>query len=369
MSTCHNHDEPAAADIADLDLTRTPENTDVRRNQQLSQDKLPPLVDRFGRVHRSLRVSVTDVCNIRCLYCMPGENVRFLPKDRLLSFEQIELFVRAATEVGIRKIRITGGEPLTRPNLHQLIRHLNAIDKVADIALTTNGMLLKEQVDALTQAGLKRVNISLDTLREETFQRLSRRDGIDRVIEGIDAAVDDQRLNVKLNALVLRDVNTDDILPLVDFANKRKIEMRFIEFMPLDADGAWSKETLVSGQQVRETIAAEFGELQPIKSPELSQPARSFLLPGGGKVGFIDSVSQPFCSACDRLRLTAEGKLQNCLFGRDEWDVSGALRRSDTTEDDLIAIMRSCVAAKHASHGISDEDFVPPERAMYQIGG
>lgn len=327
------------------------------------------LVDKFGRVHRSLRVSVTDVCNIRCQYCMPAEDVRFLPRSRLLSYEQIAQFVNAVSKWGIRRVRITGGEPLTRPGLDELVRRLRSIGTIDDIALTTNGMLLGDQVDALESAGLDRVNISLDTLSEATFKRLSRRNGIEQVIEGIDRAVASS-LNVKLNALVLRDVNSQDVLQLIRFAAERDVPMRFIEFMPLDADGAWNDTRMVSGAELRDMIAQEFGPLTSIERSTKSQPAQEYRLPTGARIGFIDSVSTPFCGGCDRLRLTAEGKIRNCLFGTEEWDVSGLLSRpAEVNENRVKEVVQACLAAKHAAHGIADPDFRPPQRAMYQIGG
>ncbi|HBE66724.1 MAG TPA: GTP 3',8-cyclase MoaA [Planctomycetaceae bacterium] len=327
------------------------------------------LTDKFGRVHKSLRVSVTDVCNIRCQYCMPAEDVRFLPRSRLLSYEQIARFVEVVSQWGIRRVRITGGEPLTRPGLEELVRRLRRIDAIDDIALTTNGMLLGDQIDALESAGLDRVNVSLDTLSEATFKRLSRRDGIAQVIDGIDRAVDSS-LQVKLNALVLRDVNSNDVIDLVRFAAERDIPMRFIEFMPLDADGAWNDTRMVSGAELRTQIEAEFGPLTPVERATKSQPAQEYRLPTGTHVGFIDSVSTPFCGSCDRLRLTAEGKIRNCLFGTEEWDVSDLLNDKAGVDNSRVkAVVQACLAAKHAAHGIADPDFKPPQRAMYQIGG
>lgn len=329
----------------------------------------PPLMDRFGRVHRSLRISVTDVCNIRCQYCMPSETVRFLPRESLLSYAQIVQFVRIATRCGIQRYRITGGEPLTRPELPELLRQLSEIEGLNDLALTTNGMLLADQAQSLVSAGLKRVNISLDTLSEDTFKRLSRRSGIGQVLNGIEAAVACPGLDVKLNALVMRGINLDDVLELVAFARQRDITMRFIEFMPLDADGAWNDALVVSGKELRQIIAAELGPLTPLTSTSAAQPSNDYALSGGGRVGFIDSVSQPFCGGCDRLRLTAEGRLRNCLFGQEEWDISQLLKQTPVDEQEVIDLMRHCVEAKHAAHGIAQPGFTPPARAMYQIGG
>ena len=326
-----------------------------------------PLVDTFGRVHRSLRISVTDRCNIRCQYCMP-EIAQFMHADRLLSFAEIAAFVKVVATLGIRKFRITGGEPLMRPELPKLFELLSTIAGVEDIALTTNGMLLAEQIEALAGAGLQRVNISLDTLSEATFQRLSRREGLDKVIAGIDAALACPGMTVRLNALVMRDVNLNDVLPLVQFAKDRQVTLRFIEFMPLDAERAWNREQMVSGEEMRRVIEESFGQLVKIPGLNAAQPSSDYRFSDGeGVVGFIDSVSQPFCGGCDRLRLTADGKLRNCLFSREEWDVRSSLR--DGATEQLVATIRECIAAKRAAHGIDAAGFTPPERAMFQIGG
>lgn len=328
------------------------------------------LVDRFGRVHRSLRVSVIDACNIRCQYCMPATAVQFLPRDRLLSFDHIERFVRTAVAMGINKVRLTGGEPLLRPELHSLVARLRAIDGLQQLALTTNGMLLANQIDSLVSAGLQRINISLDTLSEPTFKQLTRREGLDRVLAGIEATGRFPQLELKLNTLVLRDVNLDDIYDLVDFAKQRQCTLRFIEFMPLDSDRQWSQTRMVCGDELRCLLSERFGPLLRCSEVDPSQPSSDYqFASGGGRVGFIDSVSQPFCAGCDRLRLTADGKLRNCLFGRDEWDVGDVLRKEPFDSGALQALLVTGTLAKHAAHGIDSPDFQPPERAMYQIGG
>jgi GTP 3',8-cyclase len=333
-----------------------------------------PLVDRYQRVHRAMRISVTDVCNIRCQYCMPDGEVKFLAKDRHLSYSQIARVVQVCAGLGIKDYRLTGGEPLVRPGLHELISSLLEIRGVADVALTTNGMLLKDQLPQLVAAGLRRVNISLDTLSEDTFKRLSRRAGLHLVLEGIEAALSEPRLQVRLNALVLRDVNLPDIIELVQFAKTRQITMRFIEFMPLDAERTWNQTRMVAGQELRELLASHFGPLTPHKSLDPAQPATDYTFADGTSVGFIDSVSQPFCSRCDRLRLTSDGKLRNCLFGKQEWDIGQLLSQPASQypaelDQQLETLLRECVDAKAAAHGIDDPQFQPPARAMYQIGG
>lgn len=328
------------------------------------------LVDRFGRVHRSLRVSVIDACNIRCQYCMPAVGVQFLPRSLLLSFDHIERFVRTAVALGISKVRLTGGEPLLRPELHSLVARLRAIDGLQQLALTTNGMLLDNQIESLVSAGLQRINISLDTLSEPTFRQLTRREGLGRVLAGIEATRRFPQLELRLNSLVLRDVNLGDIYDLVDFAQQRQCTLRFIEFMPLDSDRQWSQTRMVRGDELRCLLAERFGPLLRCAAVDPSQPSSDYQFAnGGGRVGFIDSVSQPFCAGCDRLRLTADGKLRNCLFGRDEWDVGEVLRKEPFDSRALQALLCAGTLAKHAAHGIDAPDFQPPERAMYQIGG
>jgi GTP 3',8-cyclase len=328
------------------------------------------LVDRFGRVHRSLRISVTDVCNIRCQYCMPAEGAQFLPQHRLLSFEQIERMVKVLLSVGIKKIRITGGEPLMRPNLYQLIGRLANLDGLDDLAITTNGMMLSDQLPKLVEAGLKRINISLDTLNAQTFKLLARREGLSKVLEGIAATRHHPELQVRLNALVLREVNFDDVIPLAEFARSHHLPLRFIEFMPLDAERSWESNRVVTGAELRSVLSAHFGPLNAMPVVNASQPATDFTFADGlGVVGFIDSVTQPFCGNCDRLRLTAEGRLRNCLFGNQEWDVADLLKQSTTSDEQILHVVRDCVEHKHAAHGISQPEFQQPDRPMYRIGG
>ncbi len=328
-----------------------------------------PLVDSFGRVHTNLRISVTDRCNIRCFYCMPAENVRFKPRRELLSFEEIERFVRVVAGLGVDKIRLTGGEPLVRHDVALLVERIARVPGIRDIALTTNGILLADQAQALKDAGLKRLNISLDSLDHDTFFKISRREGLDQVLAGIFAA---QRIGfskIRLNAVAIRGITEPEIVPLGRFAREHGLELRFIEFMPLDADGNWDSEQVLSGARIRAALEATFGPLVARTVEDPSQPATDFQFADGrGRIGFINPVTQPFCQRCNRLRLTAEGQIRNCLFSSEEWDARGLLR-SGGSDDELAQLVRASVGAKLPGHGINSEQFVRPQRAMYQIGG
>ena len=292
-----------------------------------------------------------------------------MPRDELLTFEEIERMVRIVARQGVNKLRITGGEPLVRAELPKLIRRLVAVPGIDDIGLTTNGVLLAEQAVELKQAGLHRLNISLDTLDEEVFQKITRRSGLDKVLAGIAVAQEAGFQRTRLNAIAISGLTDDEIVPLGRFARAQKMELRFIEFMPLDADQAWQTDQVLSGESIRERLVDEFGDLIPAARPDLSQPAMDWdYADGGGRVGFINPVTQPFCGDCNRLRITAEGQLRNCLFSTTEWDAR-ALLRSDRGDDEIAKLVRDCVAAKKPGHGIDTPDFVRPERAMYQIGG
>jgi GTP 3',8-cyclase len=327
-----------------------------------------PLVDNFGRVHRDLRISVTDRCNIRCFYCMPAGAVQFKPRSELLTFEEIERFARVVADMGVNKLRLTGGEPLVRHGLPRLVAKLAAVPGIDDIAVTTNGILLSAQAQALRDAGLNRLNISLDTLDPERFREIARRDGFEQVLEGIAAAQQIGFDKIKLNAVAIKGLTEPDVVPLGRFARERGLELRFIEYMPLDADGGWDNQQVLSGSEIMRMLAEEFGPLEPLNS-DPSQPATDYrFVDGGGTVGFINPVTQPFCGDCNRLRLTAEGQVRNCLFSTVEWDARAVLRGGgDDTQ--LAELIRACVAAKKAGHGINSDEFVKPERAMFQIGG
>ncbi len=327
------------------------------------------LVDGFGRRHTQLRVSVTDRCNIRCSYCMPAEMVTFLPRSELLTFEEITRVVRVCTDLGVDKIRLTGGEPLVRARLDRLVAMLASLPHLRELALTTNAMFLPQMARPLRDAGLNRLNISLDTLQEETFFRLTRRSGVQRVLDGIEAALAAGFEKTRLNAVIMRGINDEEIEPLVAFARDRKLEMRFIEFMPLDAEANWQRPAVVTGEELRQRVEQCFGPLLAVERENPAQPATDYTFSDMPlRIGFIDSVSVPFCGACDRLRMTAEGQFRNCLFSTTEWDARKLLRNGEN-DDMLKATIKACVGAKKAGHGIDSPEFLRPERAMYQIGG
>ncbi|MET0902440.1 MAG: GTP 3',8-cyclase MoaA [Acidimicrobiales bacterium] len=324
-----------------------------------------PLVDSFGRVHTDLRISVTDRCNFRCTYCMPEEGMQWLPRSEVLSFEELERLARLLAEVhGIRSIRLTGGEPTVRHHLPVLVAKLAALP--VDLSLTTNGATLDTVAPALAAAGLRRVNVSLDTLRPERFVELTRRDQLSDVLRGIDAAVGAGLSPVKVNVVVVRGVNDDEVLDLARYGRTRGVTVRFIEWMPLDGGDAWTSEQVVSQAEIVEQIHAVF-PVEPLVRG--SEPAERFrYLDGQGEVGVIASVTRPFCEQCDRIRLTADGQLRSCLFSLDDHDLRGPLR-SGATDEQLSDAIEACVGAKWAGHAIGQVQFVKPRRSMSQIGG
>jgi cyclic pyranopterin phosphate synthase len=326
-----------------------------------------PLVDGFGRVHTDLRISVTDRCNLRCSYCMPLE-VTFKPREELLTFEEIARVARVAAGLGVRTVRLTGGEPLLRRELPDLVRQLVAIEGLDEVSLTTNGLLLAEQAASLRAAGLARLNVSLDSLTQQGFERLARRPGLDRVLAGLEAAKRAGFAEIRINAVSIRGLTEAEIVPLARFCRREGFHLRFIEFMPLDAEEAWEPTQVLSGAEVRGMLEREIGPLVADRPADPGQPALDYRFADGGRVGFINPVTRPFCDRCDRLRLTADGQLRNCLFSTVEWDARGLLR-SGAGDEPLAAAIRDCVAAKRAAHGIDTPSFVRPARAMYQIGG
>jgi len=326
---------------------------------------MQPLTDSYGRVHRDLRISVTDRCNLRCTYCMPAEGMQWLPRSELLTFEEIERVARVCVErFGFDSIRLTGGEPTVRAHLPVLIEKLARLD--VDVALTTNATTLGLIAHDLAAAGLRRINVSLDSLRRDRVLAMTRRDCLDQVLDGIDAALDAGLAPVKVNVVVVRGTNDDELVELATFGRDKGVIVRFIEFMPLDADGGWQHDQVVP----RDEVVAAIGAVYPLDAVARGHaPAERFVYRDGrGEIGVIASVSDAFCSSCDRIRLTADGMLRSCLFALDETDLR-ALLRAGATDDDLAAALQRGVGAKWAGHGIEQVTFVRPRRSMSQIGG
>ncbi len=324
------------------------------------------LVDNYDRVVRDLRISVTDRCNFRCTYCMPAEGMDWLARSEILSFEEIERVARVCVgRFGFTSIRLTGGEPTVRADLAVLVARLAALG--TDLSMTTNGATLALLAHDLRRAGLQRINVSLDSLRRDRFLALTKRDRLAQVLEGIDAALAAGLAPVKVNCVLMRGVNDDEIVDFASFGRDRGVGIRFIEYMPLDAQGAWRPGSVVSAEEIIATIDSVF-ELAPFERRG-HQPAERFRYRDGrGEVGVIASVTRPFCGDCDRVRLTAEGAFRNCLFAARETDLRAVLR-SGGTDDDLEEAIRSDVAGKWAGHAIGQVTFVKPPRSMSQIGG
>jgi cyclic pyranopterin phosphate synthase len=328
-----------------------------------------PLIDTFGRLHDNLRISVTDRCNIRCFYCMPETGVQFTDRREILSFEEIERFARIAVSLGVNKIRVTGGEPLVRKDLAVLIAKLARIEGVTDIALTTNGVLLEEQAQDLYDAGLRRLNVHLDTLDAARFHQITRRDEHHRVMAGIDKALELGFGPIKINAVAVKDLVEPDIVPLARYGRERGVEIRYIEFMPLDAQGLWDKGKVLLADDMLQILTSEIGPLEVIPDPDPRAPALEYrFLDGVGKIGFIASVSRPFCLNCNRIRLTSDGQLRYCLFAVEETDVKGLLR-GGAGDDEIRKTIRATIQKKWLGHEINTAQFVAPPRPMYAIGG
>ena len=323
------------------------------------------LVDPFGRTVRDLRISITDRCNFRCRYCMPAEGMTWVQRDELLTFEEIERFARVCVDhFGFDGIRLTGGEPTVRAHLPKLVERLSGLG--VDLALTTNGSTLSSQAQALADAGLRRINISLDSLQPERFLELTRRDDIDKVLDGIDAALAAGLDPVKLNVVMMRGINDDEAVDFARFGREKGVSVRFIEFMPLDASGEWSMDRVVPAEEIVAAIDAEL-PIEPIRRG--TEPAERFrYLDGRGEVGVIASVTRPFCDNCDRVRLTAEGMFRTCLFTHTEFDMR-AILRSSSNDSELIEAITAAVGTKWAGHSIGEVHFIQPKRSMSQIGG
>jgi cyclic pyranopterin phosphate synthase len=326
------------------------------------------LYDGHGRLIGDVRVSVTDRCNFRCQYCMPAEGLPWLDRADVLTFEEITRIVRVLSEMGVSEVRLTGGEPLVRRDFPTLAGMLVALDHVREVAVTTNGFLLERDAEALVAAGVDRFNVSIDSLQSDHFFALTRRDALPQVLRGLErlGAVAGAR-TIKVNAVAIRDFTEEEVLPFAEFARRESYEVRFIEFMPLDADHAWSVEQVLPGAEIRDAIHAIY-PLEP-EPREPSATARVYRFADGrGRVGFINPVSEPFCGDCNRIRLTADGRLRTCLFSLNETDLRGPVR-DGATDDELERIVRDAVWLKELKHHVGEPGFVQPPRTMSAIGG
>jgi GTP 3',8-cyclase len=328
------------------------------------------LADAFGRIATDLRVSLTDRCNLRCSYCMPAEGLDWLPSPQLLTDDELVRLIGIAVErLGVTEVRFTGGEPLLRRGLVGIVARTAALSPRPEISLTTNGIGLSRLAEPLHQAGLDRINVSLDTLSRETFVTLARRDRLADVLAGLSAAATTGLAPVKVNAVLMRGVNDHEAVPLLRFCREHRYQLRFIEQMPLDAQHGWRREDMITADEILMALSAEFLLKPDDPAGRGSAPAESFLVDGGpDRVGVIGSVTRPFCGACDRVRLTADGQVRNCLFARTESDLRAPLR-AGASDDDLVAIWLRAVAAKLPGHGINDPGFLQPARPMSAIGG
>jgi cyclic pyranopterin phosphate synthase len=329
---------------------------------------MEPLRDGWGREIKSLRVSVTDKCNFRCTYCMPAEGLEWLPREEILDYEEIERLVRIMAAMGVEEVRLTGGEPLVRRELPTLVRLLAGVPGVSDLSLTTNGILLDRLAGPLVDAGLRRLNVSLDSLSHVRFAEITRRDALDRVLAGLDEAERHPQLRpIKVNCVAIRGFTEDEVPALAELARRKPYVVRFIEFMPLDADEVWREDDVLTGAEIRALIEERWPLVEIPAKP--SSTARRFRFADGvGEIGFVNPVSEPFCSSCDRIRLTADGQLRTCLFSRREWDLKTPLR--DGSSDERVEeLIRWAVRHKELKHKINEPGFVRASRSMSQIGG
>ena len=327
-----------------------------------------PLIDGHGRPIGDVRISVTDRCNFRCQYCMPAEGLPWLQRDALLTYEEIARLVRILSEMGVHDVRLTGGEPLVRKELWRLVEAIGAIPGVHDLSLTTNGYLLEAQVADLVAAGLRRVNVSLDALAADRFFQLTRRDALDRVLAGLQAAQAHPELRpIKVNAVALRGFTEDEVLRFAQFAREEPYEVRFIEFMPLDADQEWDMAKVLPSAEIKAIIETEY-ELVPLGRERHGTARRYRFADGKGEIGFISPVTEPFCGDCNRIRLTAEGMLRTCLFSMNETDLRAPLR-DGATDAEVEQIVRDAVWRKELKHHVGEPGFVQPPRSMSRIGG
>jgi GTP 3',8-cyclase len=329
---------------------------------------MKPLIDGHRRPIGDVRISVTDRCNFRCQYCMPAEGLPWLNRESLLSYEEIARLVGLLSAMGVHDVRLTGGEPLVRKELWRLVEMLSGIEAVHDLSLTTNGYLLARQVDDLVRAGLKRINVSLDSLAPDRFFQLTRRDSLAQVLEGLEAAEAHPELRpIKVNVVALKDFTEDEVVRFADFARRTPYVVRFIEFMPLDADRSWSADKVLPNEEIRRLIN-EVHPLEPVGRDRHGTARRWRFADGQGEIGFISPVSEPFCGDCNRIRLTAEGMLRTCLFSLNETDLRAPMR-AGASDAELEEIVRDAVWRKELKHHIGDEGFVQPARSMSRIGG
>jgi cyclic pyranopterin phosphate synthase len=327
-----------------------------------------PLRDSWGREIKSVRVSVTDKCNFRCTYCMPAEGLEWLRRDEILTFEEIARLVGVLARLGVDEVRLTGGEPLVRRDLPVLVGMLAGIDGVRDLSLTTNGVLLDRLAQPLVDAGLRRINVSLDTLNHVRFAEIARRDALDAVLQGLEEAERYPQLRpIKVNCVAVKGFTETEVPALAELARRKPYVVRFIEFMPLDADEAWKEDDVLTGGEIR-AIIEERWPLEEIPAKPSSTARRFRFADGRGEIGFVNPVSEPFCSSCDRIRLTADGQLRTCLFSRREWDMKTPLRHG-ASDDELVERIRFAVRHKELKHRINDPGFVRASRSMSQIGG
>jgi cyclic pyranopterin phosphate synthase len=327
-----------------------------------------PLVDSWSREIRSVRVSVTDKCNFRCRYCMPAEGLEWLGREEILTFEEIARLVRILARMGVGEVRLTGGEPLVRREVPELVSQLSAIPGVDDLSLTTNGVLLDRLAAPLVKAGLQRLNVSLDSLSHVRFAEITRRDALDRVLAGLAEAERHPELRpIKVNCVAIRGFTEEEVPALAELARRKPYVVRFIEFMPLDADEAWREDDVLTGGEIRALIE-EHWPLEEIPAKPSSTARRFRFADGAGEIGFVNPVSEPFCSSCDRIRLTADGKLRTCLFSRREWDLKETLRNG-STDAEVEQAIRFAVRHKELKHKINEPGFVRASRSMSQIGG
>jgi cyclic pyranopterin phosphate synthase len=352
----------------------------------MTRDNL--LVDSYGRTLRDLRISITDRCNFRCLYCLPETEAahnfyrgrwanlpnstpivqQWVPRSKILSFEEIERVVRVAVDLGIQKIRLTGGEPLLRNGVEELVARIAKIPGIQDLAMTTNGFLFPEKARKLRDAGLRRISFSLDSLDAANFKKITGRDGLEEVLTSITLARDLGFQPVKVNAVVIRDINDHEIVALAEFAREHNLSFRFIEFMPLDSARAWLKEMVVSGREILQRLQERF-TLKPVRSDNASETAKRWAFEDGrGEIGIIAPVSEPFCGHCNRIRMTADGKIRTCLFSVTEHDLRARLR-DGASDDSISEWLKGVVWQKEERHHIGEADFVPASRSMSCIGG